>query len=163
MLLNSPPKSYENFKDALLLGRESKIIYEEVHSALKLKDPQRSTPKQADPAVESLYLKNNEKKGAKKKFQKKHEKEKEGGKETKSCHYCKKTRPFEESLFCLEKKARARKGKWCRDNRFGSGSRGSRSLEHTCWSYHCGVIDYGPTTFALISLGFRIWEALRGQ
>ena len=78
MLLNSLPNSYEHFKDARLLGRESKISYEEVHSALKLKDTQKSNAKQA---AESLYLKHNQNKGFKKKSQKKQDKEKvEGGK-----------------------------------------------------------------------------------
>ena len=88
MLLNALPKSYEHFKDAMLLGRGSKITYEEVHSALKLKDFQRTTTKSSDPLAESLYMKHSEKKGKKKKFQKKQEKDKnEGGKETRSCHY----------------------------------------------------------------------------
>ena len=41
MFLNSLPKSYDQFKDVILLGRDSKITYEEVHSALKLKESRK--------------------------------------------------------------------------------------------------------------------------
>ena len=57
MLLNSLPKSYEQFKDAILLGRDSKITYEEVYSALKLKDFQNSSGKSIDSFGESLNVK----------------------------------------------------------------------------------------------------------
>ena len=52
MLLNSLPKSYDQFKDAILLGRDSKITYEEVHSALKLKEFQKRVVKLVDPVAE---------------------------------------------------------------------------------------------------------------
>ena len=103
MLLNSLPKSYEHFKDAMLLGRESKIGYEEVHSALKLKDFQRAIVKQPDPAAESLYIKNNGKKGPKKKFTQERDKS-EGGKETRSCHYCKKPGHLKKACFAWKRK-----------------------------------------------------------
>ena len=105
MLLNALPKSYEHFKDAMLLGRGSKITYEEVHSALKLKDSQRTTTKSSDLLAESLYMKHSEKKGKKKKFQKKQEKDKnEGGKETRSCHYCKKPGHLKKACFAWKRK-----------------------------------------------------------
>lgn len=106
MLLNSlPKKSYEHFKDAMLLGRESKISYEEVHSALKLKYSQKSALQLPDPGTESLYLKKNDKKESNKKFQKKQDKEKsESGKETRSCHYCKKPGHLKKACFAWKMK-----------------------------------------------------------
>ena len=93
MLLNSLPKSFEQFKDAILLGRDSKVTYEEVHSALKMKEFQKATTKTIDPAAESLNVKEDSMKSGKKKSQKKQKPWKEKGgeeKETRSCHYCKK-------------------------------------------------------------------------
>lgn len=57
ILLNSLPTCYEQFKDAILLGRDSKITYEEVYSALKLKEIQRSNSKPTDQAAEVLNVK----------------------------------------------------------------------------------------------------------
>ena len=95
----------------MLLGRESKISYEEVDSALKLKDSQRSATKQAEPTAESLFLKNGEKKNSKKKFQKKQDKEKsDGGKETRSCHYCKKPGPLKKACFAWKRKQEQENG-----------------------------------------------------
>ena len=91
MLLNSLPPSYEHFKDAMLLGRESKISYEQVYSALKLKEIQKINSKPVDVPAESLNIKADFKKNGKKKSQKKTWKDKgTDGKETRSCHYCKK-------------------------------------------------------------------------
>lgn len=105
MLLNSLSKSYEHFKDTMLLGRKSKISYEEVHSALKLKDSKSTAVKQPYPADESLYLKNNEKKRSRRKFQNKQENEKsEAGKETRSCHYCKKPAHLKKACFAWKLK-----------------------------------------------------------
>ena len=42
MLLNALPQSFEQFKDSILLGRDSKVTLEEVYSALKLKNVQKS-------------------------------------------------------------------------------------------------------------------------
>ena len=91
MFLNSLPPSYEHFKDAMLLGRDSKISYEEVYSVLKLKEVQKTNSKTPDVLAESLNVKAEFKKNGKKKMQKKPLNDKRGyGKETRSCHYCKK-------------------------------------------------------------------------
>ncbi|KAL1558169.1 hypothetical protein AAHA92_08666 [Salvia divinorum] len=112
MLLNSLPKSYEHFNDAIVLGRESKICYEEVYSALKLKNSQKSTAKPLDPAAESLYLKNAGK-GLKKKYQKGQEKSgqgPEGRKETRSCHYCGKPGHLKKTCFAWKRKQEQERG-----------------------------------------------------
>lgn len=107
MLLNSLPKSFEQFKDAILLGRDSKVTYEEVHSALKMKEFQKAASKTIDPAAEGLNVKEELKKSGKKKFQKKQKpwKEKSGEeKETRSCHYCKKPGHLKKNRYALKKK-----------------------------------------------------------
>ncbi|KAL1535775.1 Retrovirus-related Pol polyprotein from transposon TNT 1-94 [Salvia divinorum] len=112
MLLNSLPKSYEHFNDVMLLGRESKISYEEVYSALKLRNSQKSTAKPLDPAAESLYLKNGGK-GLKKKYQKGQEKSgqgPEGRKETRSCHYCGKPGHLKKACFAWKRKQEHERG-----------------------------------------------------
>lgn len=42
MLLNSIPRSYEHFKDAMIYGREQTISLEEVIYTVKAKELQRS-------------------------------------------------------------------------------------------------------------------------
>lgn len=54
MLLNSLPACYEQFKDAILLGRDSKLTYEEVYSASKLMEIQKSGSKSVDTAAELI-------------------------------------------------------------------------------------------------------------
>ena len=71
MLLNALPKSYEHLKDAMLFGRENSISFEEVQSALKAKEFQKSNAKFVDLAAESLNVSANEKGHPKKKGAKK--------------------------------------------------------------------------------------------
>lgn len=105
MLLNSLTSCYEQFKDAILLGRDSKVTYEEVYSALKLKEIQRSNSKSSDTAAEVLNVNNDVNKNGKKKGQKKPWKEKSGeGKETRSCHHCKKPGHLKKDCYALKRK-----------------------------------------------------------
>ena len=107
MLLNSLPACFEQFKGAILLGRDSKVTYEEVYSALKLKEIQKSRSKSVDAAAEVLSVKADSKKVGKKKSQKKQQpwKEKQGeGKETRSCHHCKKPDHIKKDCYAWKRK-----------------------------------------------------------
>ena len=117
MLLNALPKSFDQLKDAILYGRDSSLTYEEVLTALKAKEFQKvSVAKPLDQAGEVLNVKSGDKKAGKKKWQKKGKPEKKEEKETRLCHYCKKTGAPKEELLCIQKKER----------------RGS------CWGVQCG-------------------------
>lgn len=54
ILLNSLPRSYEKFKNALLYGREQSIALEEVQSAIKAKELQKRIHAQGQTQGESL-------------------------------------------------------------------------------------------------------------
>lgn len=56
ILLNSIPKSYEHFKDAMVYGREQSISLEEVVSAVKAKKLQRKLESRTDLNPESLSV-----------------------------------------------------------------------------------------------------------
>ena len=111
ILLNVLPRSFEQLKDAMLYGRETSIILEEVQSALKSKELQKQGSKgHSDPMVESLVVKNAKgKKGFKKKgsgskqpYPQKADQDQE--KETRSCHYCKKPGHLKKNYFAWKKK-----------------------------------------------------------
>ena len=67
MLLNSLPKSFDQFKDAILPCWDSKATYEEVHSTLKMKEFQKAAGKPIHSADEVMNVKPADKKGFKKK------------------------------------------------------------------------------------------------
>ena len=109
ILLNALPKSYEQLKDAMLYGRERTITLEEVQSALKTKDLQKTSWGRQEPKAEALNI--NKFKGAKSKKSKQHGKKQSfqkdqdhGEKETRSCHYCKKPGHLKKNCFSWKKK-----------------------------------------------------------
>lgn len=57
ILLNALPKSYENLKDAMIHGRESSITLDEVVSAFKTKETQRSSHSNLSSVEEGLNVK----------------------------------------------------------------------------------------------------------
>lgn len=67
MLLNALPQSFEQFKDSILLGRDSKVTFEKAYSTSKLKNLQKSSMKVIDQAAESLNIKASGKKQQKSK------------------------------------------------------------------------------------------------
>lgn len=107
ILLNALPKSFEQLKDAMLYGRENTITYDEVQVALKTKEINKVSVKPLDPASESLNIRANDKKFSKKKgkgkFKSGKEKD-EPAKETRSCHYCKKTGHLKKNCYSWKRK-----------------------------------------------------------
>lgn len=105
MLLNALPKIFDQLKDAILYGRDSSLTYEEVLSALKAKEFQRSSiNKTSDQSSEALNVKSGEKKAGKKKWQKKGKSEKKDENETRSCHYCKKPGHLKKNCYAYKRK-----------------------------------------------------------
>ena len=107
MLLNALPKSYEHLKDAMLFGRQNSITFEEVQSALKAKEFQKNSAKSVDLTAESLSVSANDKQQLKKKGPKK-QKQKQGkkevGKESRSCHWCKKPGHLKKDCYAFKRK-----------------------------------------------------------
>ncbi|KAL8537644.1 hypothetical protein ACS0TY_012681 [Phlomoides rotata] len=57
ILLSALPKSFENFKDIILYGRQSSITLEEVQVALKSKELQKVTDQASSSTGEGLTVK----------------------------------------------------------------------------------------------------------
>ncbi|KAL1565167.1 E3 ubiquitin-protein ligase upl4 [Salvia divinorum] len=107
MLLNALPKSYEHLKDAMLFGRENTISFDEVQSALKAKEFQRSNCKFTDASAESLSLSADDKAPSKKKGSKKpkwQKGKKDDPRETRSCHWCKKPGHLKKDCYAFKRK-----------------------------------------------------------
>ena len=110
LLLNELPKSYQHLKDAMLFGRnaDAGITYEEVQCALRSKELERSSNAPADGANQALNVK--QFKGKKKKGQNGFKNPQQSkhfdasGKETRSCHYCKKPDHLKKDCFSWKKK-----------------------------------------------------------
>ena len=103
ILLAALPRSFEQLKDAMLYGREKSITFVEVQSALKTKEFQKSNGGQ-EVATEVLNVKKSKQSSTKGKnvFPKPQPhkgKEKFEGKETRSCHYCKKPGHIKKNCF----------------------------------------------------------------
>ena len=91
-------------KDVILLGRDSKITYEEVHSVLKLKEFQKSAGKTTDPAAESLSVKAASKRPFKNKKAASDKGKSHPQKETRSFHWCKKPGHLKKNCYAWKRK-----------------------------------------------------------
>ncbi|KHN05226.1 Retrovirus-related Pol polyprotein from transposon TNT 1-94, partial [Glycine soja] len=65
LLLNSLPKSFEHFKDAILYGKDQDITLEEVQTSIRTKEMQKQQDSKSEDNGESLNISRgrNEKKG----------------------------------------------------------------------------------------------------
>lgn len=101
MLLNSIPRSYEHFKDAMIYGREQTISLQEVIYTVKAKELQKKLESKNESNVESLSSENrNQPKGKRGNSKKTNGKSKEpqGDKGPPKCFYCHKGGPFHKGL-----------------------------------------------------------------
>lgn len=105
ILLNALPKSFDHLRDAMLYGRENTITLEEVQCALRSRELRKASSVQES---NNQALSINKPKGKKKKFnapyKAQNQKKEVTGKETRSCHYCKKPGHLKKDCYSWKKK-----------------------------------------------------------
>ncbi|KAL8471904.1 hypothetical protein ACS0TY_029223 [Phlomoides rotata] len=94
IILSALPKSFENFKDTFLFGRQSLLTLEDVQIALRSKELQKATDQASSSTGEGLTVKGkhqkkiNFKKGNTDKWQNKKDTEAVTGTEVRKCFHC---------------------------------------------------------------------------
>nr|KYP36396.1 Retrovirus-related Pol polyprotein from transposon TNT 1-94 [Cajanus cajan] len=99
LLLNSLPRNYEHFKDAILYGKEQDITLDEVQTSIRTKELQRQQDNKTDDNGESLNVSRgrSEKKGQSQKGKKARSKSKIGDRSKFKCFYCHKVGHFKKN------------------------------------------------------------------
>ena len=97
LLLNSLPKSFEHFKDAILYGKDQDITLEEVQTSIRTKEMQKQQDSKSEDNGESLNISRgrSEKKGTRGKKSRSRSRDSKNGQKTKfKCFNCHKTGHF---------------------------------------------------------------------
>ncbi|KAG5133904.1 hypothetical protein JHK82_025092 [Glycine max] len=97
LLLNSLPKSFEHFKDAIIYGKDQDITLEEVQTSIRTKETQKQQDSKSEDNGESLNISRgrSEKKGTRGKKSRSSSRDSKNGQKTKfKCFNCHKTGHF---------------------------------------------------------------------
>ena len=95
--MNSLPKSFEHFKDAILYGKDQDITLEEVHTSIRTKEMQKQKDSKSEDNGENLNIsrRRSEKKGTRGKKSRSKSRDSKNGQKTKfKCFNCHKTGHF---------------------------------------------------------------------